>query len=276
MNWYYVDTGQQAGPVSEEELNTLVANGKVRPDTLVWREGMENWQPYGQVNPASAPAPAAAPPAGLYPTQEPTAAPAPASGLEGGVVCAECNNIFPREEAIQYGSVWVCASCKPVFVQKLKEGAVALSAGPMAYGGFWIRFLAKMIDGLILGFCIMLPLVIILFMTLGMGRAGGGQPDETVMMLFQVIFQLAAIIGAVAYNTFFIGKWGATPGKMACKLRVLTPEGQKVTFLRAFGRAWGEQLSGLVCNIGYIIAAFDDQKRTLHDHICNTRVVRNQ
>jgi hypothetical protein len=32
-------------------------------------------------------------------------------------------------------------------------------------------------------------------------------------------------------------------------------------------------LSGLTCYIGYIIAGFDEQKRTLHDHVCSTRVV---
>ena len=61
-------------------------------------------------------------------------------------------------------------------------------------------------------------------------------------------------------------------GKMAVGIKVTTPEGQPISYLRAFGRAWAEQLSGLICNIGYIIAAFDDQKRALHDHICNTRV----
>jgi len=29
----------------------------------------------------------------------------------------------------------------------------------------------------------------------------------------------------------------------------------------------------MVCYIGYLIVAFDDQKRALHDHICNTRVI---
>ena len=46
-----------------------------------------------------------------------------------------------------------------------------------------------------------------------------------------------------------------------------------ITILRAFGRAWAEQLSGLVCYIGYIIAAFDAEKRAMHDHMCNSRVI---
>jgi uncharacterized RDD family membrane protein YckC len=77
----------------------------------------------------------------------------------------------------------------------------------------------------------------------------------------------------MGYQIFFLGKYGATPGKMACKLKVVTAEGTPITYGRATGRFFAEKLSGLTCTIGYIIAAFDDQKRTLHDHICGTRVV---
>ena len=52
MNWYYVDGGQQAGPVSDPELAALVQRGKVQADTLVWHEGMSNWQPYREVKPS--------------------------------------------------------------------------------------------------------------------------------------------------------------------------------------------------------------------------------
>src|SRR5262245_47682502 len=115
MSWYYVDAGQQAGPVTDEQLDELVRSGKVRSDTLVWQEGMANWQAYSQARPggaAATPAMAAPPIAG--------AAPAP-SGND--VVCAECHQIFPRENTIQYGNAWVCAGCKPRFVQRLREGA---------------------------------------------------------------------------------------------------------------------------------------------------------
>ena len=52
-----------------------------------------------------------------------------------------------------------------------------------------------------------------------------------------------------------------------------TRTGIVTAYLRAFGRFWAEMLSGLVCAIGYIIAAFDDEKRSMHDHICDTRVI---
>ena len=76
-----------------------------------------------------------------------------------------------------------------------------------------------------------------------------------------------------ATETWLIGKYGATLGKMACGIRVVRPDGSPVTYLRAFGRYWAKFLSGIMLLIGYIIAAFDAEKRALHDHICDTRVV---
>ena len=70
-----------------------------------------------------------------------------------------------------------------------------------------------------------------------------------------------------------IGKYGATVGKMAMKIRVVTAEGQKVSYLRALGRYFAKLLSGMILMIGYLMAAFDDEKRALHDRICNTRVI---
>ena len=49
MNWYYEQNGQRQGPVPESELTTLLANGTITPQTLVWKEGMENWAALQQV-----------------------------------------------------------------------------------------------------------------------------------------------------------------------------------------------------------------------------------
>src|SRR6266850_4833742 len=54
MNWYYVNAGQQAGPVDEAQLDALRSSGQINAETLVWREGMANWQPYGEARPSVA------------------------------------------------------------------------------------------------------------------------------------------------------------------------------------------------------------------------------
>ena len=42
--WFYASNGQQQGPFPEAQLRDLITRGTVRPDTLVWTEGMSGWQ----------------------------------------------------------------------------------------------------------------------------------------------------------------------------------------------------------------------------------------
>jgi uncharacterized RDD family membrane protein YckC len=252
MTWYYAEGEQPVGPIEEAQLEGLYLQGKVRPETLVWREGMANWQAYRDAKPH-----AASPTGGSEVSTPPL--------IAGEARCVECGNAFSLEDMIAFGNLRVCAGCKPVFMQKLAEGA-QLNTGVLNYGGFWIRFGAKILDGLILGLPFMVP-----FMYFAIKYADR-RPSE-LMQLLQLLFQLGFMVANIGYQIFFLGKYGATLGKMVCNLRVVTAEGQKLTYGRATGRCFAELLSGLTCDIGYLIAAFDDQKRALHDHICNTRVI---
>jgi uncharacterized RDD family membrane protein YckC len=78
-----------------------------------------------------------------------------------------------------------------------------------------------------------------------------------------------------AYATYFIGRYGATPGKKLCRLKVVTGDTDRVGYLRAFFRYISEHISALLLMTGYLMAIFDGKKRTLHDHICDTRVIKN-
>jgi hypothetical protein len=49
QSWYFASQGQQQGPLSEAQLRELIATGKVTPETLVWTEGMANWQKAGDI-----------------------------------------------------------------------------------------------------------------------------------------------------------------------------------------------------------------------------------
>ena len=62
---------------------------------------------------------------------------------------------------------------------------------------------------------------------------------------------------------------------MAFGLKVVLPDGGRVTYWRAFGRHFAEMVSAFTLAIGYIMAGFDSQKRSLHDRICSTRVIKN-
>ncbi|MCP4617125.1 MAG: DUF4339 domain-containing protein [Bradyrhizobium sp.] len=47
--WFFAANGQQQGPYPEAQFRDLIAAGTVRPDTLVWAEGMAGWQKAGEV-----------------------------------------------------------------------------------------------------------------------------------------------------------------------------------------------------------------------------------
>lgn len=247
MSWYYAKNKVQLGPVDKTELDRLISTGEITPDTLVWQKGMAAWVPYSQ---ALSPAAAAA-------TDGPDA------------VCAECGQTFDKSTMIRHGNAWICPSCKPAFLQKLSEGA-SVNTGLMHYGGFWIRFVAKFIDGIIL----MVPIMIVLVAVFAViGTANFSDPSDTSAAILQLLFQGLFLVVNAAYCIFFVGKYGATPGKLLLNLRIVDSSGAKISYGRATGRYFAEILSGLICYIGYIMAAFDPEKQALHDRICNTRVI---
>ena len=99
-------------------------------------------------------------------------------------------------------------------------------------------------------------------------------PADTIAPFMMLFMQFGLIAVQIGYQTFFVGKFGATPGKMACGLKIVRSDGSPISYGRAAGRAFGELLSAWTCYIGYLMVCFDSQKRALHDHMCDTRVVR--
>jgi uncharacterized RDD family membrane protein YckC len=258
MNWHYAENGQQIGPVTDAQLAQLVQSGRITADTLVWHEGMADWSPYRDVA-AQLNQPASMPP--------PISSPA-ASTTISEVICAECGKPFPAADTIQIGKARVCAACKPVFLQKLSEGA-SINTGEMNYAGFGIRFAAKILDFLIVG---LIPGIVLMALLIpAIAHANENSPPQ---LGFIQLFEFAIMLVNMAYQIFFLGKYGATPGKMICKIKVVTSEGEKISYGRATGRFFAEMLSGMICYIGYLMVAFDqEERRALHDHICNTRVI---
>ena len=63
------------------------------------------------------------------------------------VQCSLCKREFEEDAVIKAGDYRVCAECKPLFFQRLREGLNL--TGEMTYGGFWIRFGARMVDGIL-------------------------------------------------------------------------------------------------------------------------------
>ncbi len=182
--------------------------------------------------------------------------------------CSLCGENFGRHEMVRFGENLVCGECKPAYVQMLQQGETQPT--DMRYAGFWVRFAAKFIDGIVL-WILLMPFS--MFFTSTMNFDPNSPEAVSSAMSGIGIMYLVQIIIPAALTCFFLGKFQATPGKMALGLIVVSPERGQISYMRALGRHFSEWISSLIFAIGYIMAAFDDEKRSLHDRICSTRVI---
>ena len=189
-------------------------------------------------------------------------------GAAPGVTCDLCKKTLPAGEVVEVSGTRVCAECKPRFLGLMREGTTP--ACERRYAGFWIRFGAKFIDGIIL-YIANLPVGILV----GIVMAFWIEKDNlTGVIILQVINVLCAVILGLCYNVPLLVWKGATVGKLALGLKVVNAEGPvNLSVGKAFGRCFAEYLSGFILYIGYLMVAFDEEKRALHDRICGTRVV---
>ncbi len=102
MHWYYEERSRQIGPLTDEQFEAAVKTGRVVRNTLVWNESLTGWTPYGALF--------SKPPALTVQTTN--------GSMQN---CSQCSRSFPSPDLIQYGGLWVCAACKQVFFQRLKE-----------------------------------------------------------------------------------------------------------------------------------------------------------
>ena len=149
------------------------------------------------------------------------------------------------------------------------------------YGGFWIRFVALLIDGLLLS--VAQALIIAPFMA-AIGFAASNpelMTPEDGMAAFSAMMGAMGIVQAVSLVMGWLyfalmqsSKHQATLGKMALGLKVVDSEGNRLSFAKASIRYIGKFVSGIILLIGYIIAAFNPRKQALHDMIAGTYVIK--
>jgi uncharacterized RDD family membrane protein YckC/Tfp pilus assembly protein PilE len=162
-----------------------------------------------------------------------------------------------------------CSSCGAQL--PLSPGAAPAAAPTAAaasvYAGFWKRFVAFMLDYIIL---------VVLAMTAGgviglIYGVGAGAPTD------DAASGLGAIAGFLVWWLYYAlmesSPTQATLGKMALGIKVVDREGNAVSFGRATGRTLAKLLSGLILMIGYLMAGFTSRKQALHDLVAGCLVV---
>lgn len=206
--------------------------------------------------------------------------------------CSKCGAVLTTDAAF-------CVSCGNPVVR----GAVAAAAVPVpanvgvagfsttrsvTYAGFWLRFVAHVVDGLILSvgvFALVVPLIFLTGLAATIGslprrlEETGGQPNPAVIgAIFSLVFTFVAI-GVLLQWLYFAylesGEKQATWGKQALGLYVTDGAANRISFGRASGRFFAKIISHMIpLGIGFIMAGFTEKKQALHDMIAGCLVLR--
>jgi uncharacterized RDD family membrane protein YckC len=133
------------------------------------------------------------------------------------------------------------------------------------YAGFWIRFGAAFIDGILLGIIQVIANFIFLGTFLNNNFMGSG--------IAAIIYIFNLLVGLLYSTLLESSSKQATIGKMAVGIRVTDLNGERISFGKALGRHLSKFISAIILGIGYIMAGFDEKKRALHDKIAGTYVI---
>jgi uncharacterized RDD family membrane protein YckC len=167
-------------------------------------------------------------------------------------------------------------------------------AAPVVYGqpavqyaGFWLRVVAYLIDGVVVGLAFMalfIPFAVMTGLTAALGSIHPGEDPRDVGALLGGTFFLGlatvvslAIVGGWLYHAKMeSSSWQATLGKKALNLRVTDMAGARVTFARATGRHFAKLITGLIpLGVGFALAGLTERRQALHDMLAGCLVLRD-
>jgi len=151
----------------------------------------------------------------------------------------------------------------------------AAAAAPARYGGFWRRFAAAFLDGLIL-WAVGFGAKFLMRMSAGVPIGSLWKPSTGAAPLYSCAEGLVLLVVGWIYGAGLESSVKqATLGKMALEMRVTDLAGRRISFGRATGRHFGKYLSALFLGIGFLMVGFSQMKQGLHDMMAGTLVVRD-
>jgi uncharacterized RDD family membrane protein YckC len=200
--------------------------------------------------------------------------------MNGTLFCTKCG--APNPAAAQFCSrcgVSMGPAAVPVQLSPV-PGAAYPPAGPIAqvgsrYGGFWIRVVAAIIDGVLIR--VVVAPVGAIFGISGLALGGFGHRGFSPLhFLGGGVMLMLIIAGSWLYEAFMESStYQATVGKMIFGMKVTDLYGNRISFARATGRHFAKILSGMILCIGFIMVGLTERKQGLHDLLAGTLVRRN-
>jgi uncharacterized RDD family membrane protein YckC len=212
----------------------------------------------------------------------------PEAPVQAASWCSQCGRALAQSDLVQIAGNWVCAECKPAFLSRVMASGAA-GASPLAsrYGGFWIRFGARFVDGLIFVVPMMIFAAIFipnLIRATNQASNTAGAPNPAFAAVGFLSFFLVFFLAAGCYEILMLKYHSATLGKKACGLTVIRADGRSLSWGVCVGRffMWNVVTSGIpylnsvLMLVTAIMIGVDDEKRALHDRVCDTRVIYKQ
>ncbi len=263
---YYMVGEEPQGPADLAGLEELALQGVITNDTWVWFEGASEWQTYGSLLQGDVPEMA-------LPEASGTALP------EASGVCAECGTGHALRDLKRIRCRLICVSCQPKLVDRRLQKEEPRYTGPV-FAGLWYRLGARIIDATVVCFLSLIFLalvpVILLPVALPVEDSAGLEPSFSFDYIFlraSLLLFFMSLVCPMVYVWGMIWKYGATLGKMAVRVKVVTADGRPIGFWRSGARLLVDMLTALTLFLGYLTIFFDPERRVLHDYVCGTRVV---
>ncbi|MBD9480221.1 RDD family protein [Pseudoxanthomonas sp. PXM02] len=243
--WYYADaSGQRQGPFSAEEMESHVRHAHLGTATLVWREGLPDWQPLSTV--------------------------AEELNLQFDAPATPVADVaVPSADAPYTPPTADLATFQPVV------------AGPVVQAGLWKRFAASFLDGIvttIISYALMIPLMLIGVSIMGVGGSdnpfAAGAGIASMLAIYPILF----LAPCVYFGWMQSSSLQASLGKLAVGIKVVRTDGQRTGFWRGFLRSLAYLVFSMItCGLGVLISglmvAFTERKQAPHDMLCDTLVV---
>jgi uncharacterized RDD family membrane protein YckC len=200
--------------------------------------------------------------------------------------CSKCGATVPEGVSFCPACGQPAGSAPTVMPPAPSPGmAAAYAAGaearrPVYYAGFWLRFVAYLIDIVIISI-VCIPIFFVISAVFGLSMASlARNPDEMAaggsMVGVFLLIEAVAVVGVWLYYAFTESSgWQGTIGKKILGLRVTDLNGNRISFGRATGRLFAKFVSNFTLMIGYIMAGFTEKKQALHDMIAGCLVVKS-
>jgi uncharacterized RDD family membrane protein YckC len=191
----------------------------------------------------------------------------------GAQFCSHCGASTIPTPGVPPAAASSSANPAPPYSAPAPYYQAAPTAG-VGYGGFWIRVVAAIIDGVLLR-VVVAPVGMIFG---GLGLAGGmmgGVPHIGLGLLGGGVTFVLVLFGSWLYEAAMeSSSYQATLGKMIFGMKVTDLNGNRISFGRATGRHFAKWISTLILCIGYIMVGFTERKQGLHDLLAGTLVRR--